>query len=224
MNDSKKNINSCFITRPAYLSVELNAHNLLYLILLVKQKHLPKQALIYVPLFNSQACESIFRDTRSLSGTFSRKINFIVKNFLRRSQQLSLLNELKYNQQDIDISFPVHHKHKSKHSSVSPYYSNDIDTLDIEQIVLDAYDQAISLVEHSKMYQRLNECNISSLSEFSEYVYDVLYRNSKMISYTLPTLDSQSIDDIIVDHPDDPASDDEDIGYRKIEPCRNANS
>ncbi|CAF3325453.1 unnamed protein product [Rotaria socialis] len=45
IRETKKNINSYFITRPAYLSVELNAHNLLYLILLVKQKRLPKQAL-----------------------------------------------------------------------------------------------------------------------------------------------------------------------------------
>ncbi len=32
-----------FITRTAYLSVELNARNLLYLILLVQQKQLPKE-------------------------------------------------------------------------------------------------------------------------------------------------------------------------------------
>jgi len=87
-SERKKQINRFFITRPAYLSVELNAHNLLYLVLLVKQKHLPKQALNNIHLFNSQACESLFRDARSLTGTFSTKVNFSVKNFLRRSQKI----------------------------------------------------------------------------------------------------------------------------------------
>jgi hypothetical protein len=42
-----------FITKTVYLSVELNAHNLLYLILFVKQKQLLKEA-VNVYLFNSQ--------------------------------------------------------------------------------------------------------------------------------------------------------------------------
>ncbi|CAF4387363.1 unnamed protein product, partial [Rotaria magnacalcarata] len=62
----KNNKSRYFITQPAYLSVEINAHSLLYLILLVKQKQLPPQAL-NIPIFNSQACESIFRNTRTLS-------------------------------------------------------------------------------------------------------------------------------------------------------------
>jgi hypothetical protein len=83
-----------FITKTAYLSVELNAHNLLYIILLVKQKKLPKEALnIY--LFNSQSCESMFRNARSLSGTYSTIINFTVADFLNRSQKISILNRIK---------------------------------------------------------------------------------------------------------------------------------
>ncbi len=70
------------------------------MILLVKQKYLPKQALNSVHLFNSQVCESLFRDARVLTGTFSSKVNFTVKNFLRRSQKLAILNQLKYNQSE----------------------------------------------------------------------------------------------------------------------------
>ncbi|CAF3376935.1 unnamed protein product [Rotaria sp. Silwood2] len=42
-----------FITKPAYLSMEINAHNLLYLVLLVKEKKLPKEVL-NIHIFNSQ--------------------------------------------------------------------------------------------------------------------------------------------------------------------------
>ncbi len=107
----KNTINKSFITRPAYISAELNAHNLLYLVLLVKQQHLPKQVIFNIHLFNSQTCESLFRDARAFSNTFSTTVNFTVKNFIRRSQKLSILNQFKYNQSEKDLSFPVHHKH-----------------------------------------------------------------------------------------------------------------
>lgn len=231
MSDTKKNINSYFITRPAYLSAELNAHNLLYLVLLVKQKHLPQQALQNIHLFNSQACESIFRDARSLSGTFSTKINFTVKDFLRRSQQLMILNQLKHNQSDKKISFPVHHKHAREQLSFSSYQVDEIDTLDIEQIILDAFQRAIMLVKHSKMYYKLNEYNINSLYDLSQYIYDVLNKNSRMINYSLPpsnsstdefgldednddsydmnTAENISTDEVMLDYLDDPISDDD---------------
>ncbi|CAF1972675.1 unnamed protein product, partial [Rotaria magnacalcarata] len=80
--------------RPAYLSVELNAHKLLYLILLVQQKQLPPQSL-YIHTFRSQACESIFRNMRALRGVYSTIVNFTVHDFLRRAQRLSLLNDIK---------------------------------------------------------------------------------------------------------------------------------
>ena len=58
-----------FITKTCFISVEINAHMLLYIIELVKQKKLPKKALnIY--LFNSQPCESMFRSARALSEAF----------------------------------------------------------------------------------------------------------------------------------------------------------
>ncbi|CAF4539581.1 unnamed protein product [Rotaria socialis] len=131
-------------------------------------------------------CESIFRDARSLSGTFSTKINFTVKYFLRRSQQLSILNQLKYGQLNKSISFPVHHKHKQEYSSTSSNQLDDMDTLDIEHIILAAYDQAIDVVKHSKMYYQLNQHNINNLSDLSKYIFDTLNNNSRMINYSSP--------------------------------------
>ena len=70
-----------FITEPAYYSVEINAHTLLYLILLVHEGSLPLESSLRIPLFSSQSCEStcIFRSARSLSGTQSTMVNFSVK-------------------------------------------------------------------------------------------------------------------------------------------------
>jgi len=58
-----------FVTRTAFFSTELNAHFLTYLIILVQQQQLPVEAL-NIHLFSSQTCESLFRNTRSLSGIF----------------------------------------------------------------------------------------------------------------------------------------------------------
>jgi hypothetical protein len=231
INDRKNQINKYFVTRPAYISVELNAHNLLYLVLLVKQKHLPKQALINVHLFNSQACESIFRDARSLSGTFSTRINFTVKSFIRRSQKLCILNQIKYNQAENDLSFPIHHKHKRERMLPLSYQLDEIDSLDVKQLISNAYDQATRIVKHSKILDTLNQCNMTSSNDVSVYVFNILKKDSRMINYSLPAANNiddefgldeenddnnvenytqdRSVDETLSSLQDDPISDDE---------------
>ncbi|CAF0996997.1 unnamed protein product [Didymodactylos carnosus] len=77
----------------AYLSIEINAHNLLYIILLVIEQHLPEHALD-IFLFNSQSCENTFRTVRSLSSTFSIITNSTISDFIR-CEQISILNDIK---------------------------------------------------------------------------------------------------------------------------------
>ncbi|CAF4248228.1 unnamed protein product, partial [Adineta steineri] len=210
---SQNKTNKFFITKPAYISVELNAHNLLYLVLLVKQQHLPKQALINIHLFNSQGCESLFRDARSLSSTFSTTVNFTVKNFIRRSQKLSILNQMKYNQNEKDLSFPIHHKQKREHSLVSSHQLDEIDTLDIEQIIAHAYDQAIHIVKHSKMLDALNQHGINSLDSLipadivEEFGLDEENDDNNVIDDTQVELD----DGTVFDPQSDDSSDEEDL-------------
>ncbi|CAF4984796.1 unnamed protein product [Rotaria magnacalcarata] len=123
----------CFITKTAYLSVELNAHTLLYMVLLVKQKQLPREAL-----------------NVSLSGTYSTMANFTAVDFLRRSQKISLLNSIKCNQvsqQDDDniLSFPIHHKHNRNNNLPSLENLDDMDQLNVEKIISNTFNQAIEL-------------------------------------------------------------------------------
>ena len=172
-----------FITKTAYFSVEMNAHNLLYIVLTIREQQLPIEAL-NVYLFNSQGCESMFRNARALSGTYSSIVNFTVADFLRRSQKISILNRIKcdqvYDEENVEsLSFPVHHKHKKDAQSHATEDTNDIDRLDIEQIIKNAYDQALQLTERLGISKLLEENNVLDLDELSEFVFQRMNSSSK---------------------------------------------
>ncbi|CAF3295155.1 unnamed protein product [Rotaria socialis] len=204
---STKNIKSrYFITKPAYLSVEINAHNLLYLVLLVKQKQLPPHVL-HVHTFSSQACESIFRNTRALSGIYSTIVNFTVHDFLRRAQRLSLLNDIKFKQLNDDpvnnFVFPVHHKHRKDRQSSFTQSQSDIDQIDIEQIITDAYHEAVDMLDRLEILNLLKEKRVLGLNLLSEYVFKQLNSNSKMYDYSsqLSNIDDEEFE--LADDDDD---------------------
>ncbi|CAF4501449.1 unnamed protein product, partial [Rotaria magnacalcarata] len=171
----------------AYLSVEINAHNLLYLISLVKQKQLPPQAL-YIHIFNSQACESIFRNTRALSGIYSTIVNFTVHDFLRRAQRLSLLNEIKCKQLQngsVDnLVFPIHYKHRVERQSSFTHSQREIDEIDIEQVITDAYHQALDMLEGIDILNLLEKNDVLELKALSEYLFRQLNFDSKKHNYS----------------------------------------
>ncbi|CAF3181575.1 unnamed protein product [Rotaria socialis] len=183
----KKNKSKYFITQAAYLSVEINAHNLLYLISLVKQKQLPPQAL-HIHIFNSQACESIFRNTRALSGIYSTIVNFTVHDFLRRAQRLSLLNEIKCKQLQngsVDnLVFPIHYKHRVERQSSFTHSQREIDEIDIEQVITDAYHQALDMLEGIDILNLLEKNDVLELKPLSEYLFRQLNFDSKKHNYS----------------------------------------
>ncbi|CAF1365399.1 unnamed protein product [Rotaria magnacalcarata] len=148
-----------------------------------------------------------------------------------------ILNQLKHDQSDTKPSFPVHHKHAREQLSFSSYDVDEIDKLDIEQIILQAFNQAMMVVKHSKIYYKLNKYNINSLYDLSQYIYDVLNKNSRMINYSLPSSNSStdefgldednddnddmnsiqdiSADEVMSDDLDDPISDDDLLSTEK---------
>ncbi|CAF4370405.1 unnamed protein product [Rotaria sp. Silwood2] len=210
---SEKNKSRYFITRPAYLSVEINAHNLLYLILLVQQKQLPPQSL-HIHTFSSQACESIFRNTRALSGVYSTIVNFTVHDFLRRAQRLSLLNDIKFkhlNDRSVNnLVFPVHYKHRHDHQSLATQSQREVDLIDVEQIITEAYHEAIDMLSGLEILNLLNDKNVLGLKPLSEYVFKQLNSNSKMYDYSsqLSHMDDGEFE--IDDDDDDDDDNDED--------------
>ena len=116
-NSRKSEKHQFFITNNTYYCIEINAHQLMYIALLVTEKKLPPEAMnIY--LFNSQTCEGMFRSARSMSGTFSSVVNFTVQEFLNRTQKISLLSKIKTESEFFSMNsalvFPKHYKQEKK--------------------------------------------------------------------------------------------------------------
>ena len=207
--NSKENF---FITLTAYLSVELNAHNLLCIILLVKGKQLPEEAL-NTYLFNSQSCESMFRNARSLSGTYSSIINFTVADFLRRSQKISILNGIKcdqLSQQDDTehLSFPTHYKHKRDSQLSTLQEFDSIDQLDVENVIANAFAQAIKSTAPLEISKLLAEHDRLPMNSLSKYVFQQMNSNSKMFDYSTQTARDDSVE-FSLDEDDEPEEEDE---------------
>ncbi|CAF4669831.1 unnamed protein product [Rotaria socialis] len=177
-------------------------------LLLVKQKQLPPHVL-HVHTFSSQACESIFRNTRALSGIYSTIINFTVRDFLRRAQRLSLLNDITFKQlNDNPVNnfvFPVHHKHRKDRQSSFTQSQRDIDQIDIERIITDAYREAVDMLDRLEILNLLKEKRALGLNLLSEYVFKQLNSNSKMYDYSsqLSNIDDEEFEFELVDDNDD---------------------
>ena len=69
--------------------------------------------------------------------------------FIQRAQKLSLLNDIKYKQShDPSVSkliFPVHNKHRYDQQPLSKSIQDEINQIDIEQLITNAYDDAVTI-------------------------------------------------------------------------------
>ncbi|CAF2149734.1 unnamed protein product [Rotaria magnacalcarata] len=116
INDIKEQCRSksqYFITYQSHFCVEINAHCLVYLAMLVCEGQLPIEALnIWVQ--NSQTCESTFRSARAISSVSSAGVNFTVLQFLNRINKLAVLQNIKNNTNQNHLHFPQHQKYLLK--------------------------------------------------------------------------------------------------------------
>ena len=187
-------------------------YNLLYLVLLVQQKYLPRHALD-VHLFNSQSCESIFRDTRALSGVYSTIINFSVHDFLRRSKRLSILNEIKcqqlHDETTNSLIFPVHHKHRKTRGSSTTLTQNDIDQLDVENIIIYAYNKAAHILDGLDVFDSLRRRGLLEINSLSEFFSRQWNSNSRTHDNSSQPLSTDS--DMFETDDDDESEEAEDI-------------
>ncbi|CAF1227453.1 unnamed protein product, partial [Rotaria magnacalcarata] len=201
--NSIKNFTLSLYILGAYLSVEINAHNSLYLILLVKQKQLQPQAL-NIPIFNSPACESIFRNTRALSGIYSTIVNFTVHDFLRHAQRLPLSNDIEckqlHNGSVGKLVLQVHYKHRVERQSSFTHSQLEIDEIDIEQVITDAYHHAVDMLEGLDILNLLEEKHVLELKPLREYLFRQLNSNSQKHNYSFQI---SNIDDEVFESDDD---------------------
>lgn len=81
-----------FLTQNCYACIEINAHNLVNLILFLGKHNMEDKFLPF--LYSSQPCEEFFRKLRSFTTTFSTMVNCTVKDILGRIKKVQLLNDI----------------------------------------------------------------------------------------------------------------------------------
>lgn len=91
---SRKNtaLKDNFISQNCYVCIEINAHSLVKCILYLKKIDKPELFLPY--LFESQPCEAIFRQLRSMSPVNSTVTNCTVKEANSRISKIQFQNEI----------------------------------------------------------------------------------------------------------------------------------
>ncbi|CAF1300836.1 unnamed protein product [Adineta steineri] len=183
--------NAFFITKAAYHSIEINAHTLLSIVLLVCQHDLPESALS-ISSFNSQTCENIFRLTRSMSGTFSSNVNFTVDQFLRRAGKLSVLQDIErqheHDESGCSLEFPKHHKRRYKKAASPNNHSQDVsDNLThdtIQNAIFRAFNDAYKMLSVLDIDKTLKKSHKSTLNEISTFVRVQIERKSHTTDYS----------------------------------------
>ena len=161
-----------YITSPTYVCIELNAHHLTNLTVLVEDGRLPSDALkIY--LFNSQSCESFFRLSRAISGTFSVSVNFSVQQYLHRQEKITMLHSIKNQTNASETStkfrFPQHHK-SQRNSRCSATAPEKVTKRRVGEIVGQAFNDAMKLLSPLGVDQDLKKANLCSMAQISDHI------------------------------------------------------
>ena len=172
-----------FITEPALFSTELNAHALLFFVLLVLEKQMPAESLI-IYLFSSQPCENVCRSARSLTGTFSSMTNFSIYQFLKKSQKVCILNSIKTQEQLTGdphcIKFPTHRKQQQnpRQTLQASQNLNQITIATIEEVILDSYSCAISFMDELEMSASLKSNKVYEMNDLCQHIRDHLQQST----------------------------------------------
>ncbi|CAF1125897.1 unnamed protein product [Didymodactylos carnosus] len=137
----------------------------------------------------------IFRHARSLTGTQSSVTNFSEKQFMKKAEKISILNNFKRQEEikerhDYFIKLPI--RHKQKHLKIKSYMtiddnndsSNRLTTKDVEEIVQNAYNNATTFIDRLKMTELLKQNNVYNFNELSIYVYKRLSQSLKTVDYS----------------------------------------
>lgn len=104
IQSSKYSIKENFISSSSYTCIELNAYNLLHLIVKFRDRNSPS---FFLPtLYQSQTCEATFRMFRSMTSLNWTKINFNLLELLHMIGRLELQNEIAYNKLSEEVIFP----------------------------------------------------------------------------------------------------------------------
>lgn len=130
-----------FLSLNCYVCIEMNAHSLIKC--LIQLREINKPHLFTPHLFESQACEALFRQVRSFTSTYSTVANCTVKQILERISKIQLQNDITARVGDTYI-FPRLGTTKANANFVNIPSIEEIKT-EIERAKTDAVRDAIAL-------------------------------------------------------------------------------
>lgn len=91
-NDKESTLKTNFLTPNVYACLELNGHSILNILEKYRNENCPD---VFLPwLFSSQPCEKMFRQTRSMTSTYSTVVNYSLYDLMRRIDRINALNEI----------------------------------------------------------------------------------------------------------------------------------
>lgn len=103
-SSSRYTLKENFITSNVYMCLEINARSLIQLIKKFRNQGQPER---FLPsLFDSQACENIFRLFRSMGTTQFTKINFSLYELIYMIRRVETQNHIAYVQLPDNVNFP----------------------------------------------------------------------------------------------------------------------
>lgn len=162
ISDHKKyTLKDNFMTMNCYCCIEMNAHALVKLILYLKKINRPE---LFLPnLFESQPCESIFRQFRSLTSVYSTVTNCTLKEACSRISKIQIQNEIIHMTSD-EFTYPRLQKNTEVTKTDFDLPSESEIYAEIENCQRDAIATArkfglISKQSKTKIYQ----CKVNSL-------------------------------------------------------------
>ena len=144
-----------FISLNSYICIELNAHALLILLLILRDTYTSE---CFFPwLLGSQPCERAFRAARSMSPTFSTVINFTVLGLIRRLHKLQIEVDLESEADSTGIIYPHQQAHKSRSGINEPnlHSVSNITNEQIEEVVKCSLEKAKTTLDELGMKELL---------------------------------------------------------------------
>lgn len=163
LRDSRYTLENNFLTTYAYTCIELNGHSLVQIILYLRKIDRPE---LFLPhYFGSQQCESIFRQMRSLTSTYSTIANCSAKGALSRLSKIQIQNDII--QSSTNFKFPRHETKNKTPAETFPLPSLQEIVQEIEKCTADAIDvaQRLNLITENDLNDKeLLSCKISPYS------------------------------------------------------------
>ncbi|CAF5223647.1 unnamed protein product, partial [Rotaria magnacalcarata] len=98
------------------------------------------------------------------------------------------------------MTLNVHYKHRVERQSSFTHSQLEIDEIDIEQVITDAYHHAVDMLEGLDILNLLEEKHVLELKPLREYLFRQLNSNSQKHNYSFQI---SNIDDEVFESDDD---------------------